>query len=35
MGAMFMFGLIIAIAIGGTVYFYHQEKLEKKQHSGK
>lgn len=33
MGALFMFGLIIAIALGGTAYFYHQDKKEEKQHA--
>ena len=33
MGALFMFGLIIAIALGGTAYFYHQDKKEEKRHA--
>lgn len=32
---MFMFGLIIVIAIGGTAYFYHQDKKEEKRHANK
>lgn len=35
MGAMFMFGLIIAIALGGTAYFYHQDKKAEKRHADK
>lgn len=26
MGALIMFGLVIAIAIGGVLYFNHQDK---------
>lgn len=28
MGAMIMYGLVIGIAIGGTVFFYFQDKRE-------
>ncbi len=31
MGAMIMFGLIIAIALVGTAYFYHQDRKEEKR----
>jgi len=31
MGALFMFGLIIVIALGGTAYFYHQDKKAEKR----
>lgn len=32
MGAMIMYCLVIAIAIGGYFYFRHQDKLEEKRH---
>lgn len=33
MGAMYMFGLVIVIALGGTAYFYYQDKNEPQQPS--
>lgn len=35
MGALYMFGFIVAIAIGGTAYFFHQEKKAAQQHAQK
>lgn len=35
MGAMYMFGFVIAVAIGGTAYFFFQEKKESQQHARK
>lgn len=35
MGAIFMFGLVITIALGGTAYFYHKDKKEEKRHANK
>ncbi len=32
MGAMFMFGLIIVIALVGTAYFYHQDNKKEQRH---
>lgn len=35
MGAMIMFGLIIAIALTGGAYFYIQDKKEERRHAQK
>lgn len=35
MGALFMFGLITAIALGGTAYFCYQDYKEGKKHDNK
>lgn len=35
MGAMFMFGLIIVIALSGTAYFYYQDRKAEKRHTDK
>lgn len=33
MGAMMMFGLVIAIALTGGTYFYLQDRKEAKRHN--